>query len=422
MDQIIKQSWWSKNKKWTLIICFLLSVMAIILSLAFVDNPPVLEAQKLKTAKVEFGEFQEIVMANGNIEPKTTVLIDANEGGTIQEIRAEEGDLVAAGDILLVLTNEALMLDYMQRETQIVEQINNLRNTRINLHQNLRTTEDQLEDFKSQFEIVRRQFHIDSSLAASNVITKQTFEESLVNYKFLKEKVRILEKRRNDDHKYHGDQIKRIDNSIALMERNLELIREKLSEMSIKAPLSGQLNSFSLEQGQVLQQNQTVGRVDVPGKFWIRALADQHYLNRLNEGQGAVIEYDGQSYRLLVSKVLSTVENGQIEIYLDFESEAPEDLRRGQNFQVFVEVSAKNQALKLPKGSFFQSSGGQYVFVISEDGESAHKHSIQLGRQNPMYYEVSSGLSEGQEVIISSYESFKKAEEIRLSKNNLSTK
>lgn len=416
MDQIVKQSWWVKNKKWIWIASFFLVFGFSILGMAFKNNSPVLDYTKLKIAEVKFGEFQEIVLANGSVEPKTTVLIDANEGGTIREIKAEEGDRVNAGDVLLVLTNEAKMLDYMQRETQMVEQINNLRNTRINLHQNLRTTEDQLQEFKKQYAMAANQYIIDSSLISSDAIAPKTFLETEVNFTFLKNKIKVLENRRNDDYQYHGDQIHRIDKSIELMERNLELIREKLNEMSVKAPISGQLNSFNLEPGQVLQQNQTVGRVDVPGKFWIRALVDQHYLNRLNEGQGAQITYDGKTYRLMVSKVLSTIENGQIEIYLDFESEFPEDIRRGQNFQVFVEVSAKNQSLKLSRGAFFQSSGGQYVYVVSDNGKSAYRQTVQLGRQNPNYYAILEGLSEGQKVIVSSYESFKEADEIRLTK------
>lgn len=414
MDNLIEQTWWLKNKKLILIVSFFLSITTLILWFSFSNNQSIINTEKLRIGTVNYGEFQEIILANGTVEPKKTILIDANEGGTIKQINVEEGKIVTAGEVLLVLTNESLILDYMQRETQIVEQINNLRNTRINLHQNLRTTEDQLGEYNKQYTIAKNQYHIDSALASSNGLAKKIAKESFINFNFLQKKVSKLKKRKNDDKQYHNEQIKRIDHSITLMERNLELIRSKLNEINIKAPISGQLNSFNLETGQVLHQNQTVGRIDVPNQYWIKALVSQHYLSRIAEGQGAYIEYEDKTYRLNVSKVQSTVENGQIEIYLKFTQDVSSELRRGQNFQVFVEISAKNKAFMVPKGSFFQSSGGQFVFTISEDGKTAHKKSVQLGRQNPNFYEVISGLDEGDEVIISSYDSFKNEEDIKL--------
>ncbi len=418
MDKIIEQSWLAKKKNWIIAITIFLIAFLIVFLVASQDHIPEIDPITIRTGTIEHGDFQEIVIANGSVEPKVTVLIDAQEGGTVDNILVEEGELVKAGQVLILLSNENLVLEYMQRETQIVEQINNLQNTRINLHQNLYSTEDQLVDYSKQLAIAKKQYYIDSTLAKSNGISRKVLEESRINYDFLKTKVNTLTNRRNDHSKNHGKQIEGIDNSITLMERNLELIREKLNEISIKAPISGQLNSFNIEQGQVLQQNQAIGRVDVPNKYWIRALVDQHYLNRLNEGQSATISYDGETYNLFLSKVLSTVENGQIEVFLEFENDYPKDLRRGQNFQVHVEVSAKEKTLKLAKGAFFQSSGGQFVYVISEDGKSAYKQEVELGRQNPKYYEVKAGLSEGQKVITSSYESYKEYKEIRLKKNN----
>ena len=414
MDKVIKQNWLKRNRKWLTIGTTLFTFFGVVGWQYFSENIPAVHQNKMRVGIVEYGQFQEVVMGTGSVEPKTTVVIDANEGGTIKEIKAEEGDMVTAGDVLLTLTNESLMLEYMQRETQMVEQINNLRNTRINLHQNLRTTEDQLIDYGKQLVIARDQYYMDSVLVVNKGIAYKEFNESRVNFLFLKDKVTTLRKRINDDKQYHGDQIARIDNSIVLMERNLEMIREKLNEMSVKASISGQLNSFNLEIGQVLQANQTIGRVDVPGDFWLRAQVDQHYLNRLNVGQGAHIEYDGKTYDMKVSKVLSTIENGLIEIYLNFVTDLPENLRRGQNFQTHVQVSAKKETLKLPKGSFFQSSGGHFVYVVSGDEQTAHKTKVKLGRQNTDFYEVQSGLAEGDKVIISSYEHFKGAEKIEL--------
>lgn len=416
MDQIIKQNWWQRNKKLSLgIVIFVVSSFVTFWIYGY-DYVPEFDYSKLRIGNVLYGEFQEIVVANGSAEPKTTVLLDANEGGTVTDILVEEGELVSAGQILLLLSNDALTLDYMQRETQMVEQINNLRNTRINLRQNLRITEDQLDDFLKEFQLASEQYRIDSILADSEMISEQKYNESKVNYLYLRDKVISLRERNTEDHLYHGAQIGRIDNSISLMERNLELIRNKLSEMSIQAPISGQLNSFDIEPGQVLQSNQMIGRIDVPEIFWVKAIVDQHYLSRLNEGQRAKIVLDNKDYSIVVVKVFSTVENGQIEVFLEFDKNYPKGLRRGQNFQVYIEVSAKDQAIKLPKGAFYNSSAGKYVYIVSEDGRFAIKQKVALGRQNPNFYEVLGGLAEGQEVIISSYEGFKENDKIELIK------
>jgi len=414
MDRTIEISWFKKNQKWLITLGLVLMLLVAFLVLAFSGGDFELRRDKLRVGEVTYGDFQEIVMANGFIEPKRTVLIDAKEGGTVQDILVEDGQMVKAGDVLVVLTNEALMLDYMQRETQIVEQINNLRNTRINLDQNFRVTEDQLAEYSKELILAQKQYEIDSSLFAVNGIAQKAYEDSKTTFLFLKNKVKTLRSRKQQDKAYQYDQVGRIDHSINLMERNLEVIREKLNEMSIKAPISGQLSAFNLEPGEVLQRNSIVGRIDVPNNFWIRALVDQHYVNRIHVGQGGFITYSNQDFRVEVSKVQSIVENGQMEIYLDFNDSLPSDMMRGQNQQVFIEVSAKKEAHKIPKGSFFQSSGGKFVFVLSQDGSKAFKREVVLGRQNPQFYEVLEGLEEGEQVIISSYENYRELTEITI--------
>ncbi|NQX91499.1 MAG: HlyD family efflux transporter periplasmic adaptor subunit [Flavobacteriales bacterium] len=417
MDRVIERSWWSRKGKWVWLGLGLGGFILLLVWLSLSGRHLEVDLSKLKTSTVKYGDFQEVFIANGSAEPKMSVLFDAGEGGIIEEILVEEGQSVKAGDILFKLNNERLSLDYMQRETQMVEQINNLRNTRINLGQNTRLTEDQLDDFLLQFNSAENQFRIDSSLHMAGAIPDAEYFSSELNYEYLKDRVEVLEARQNSDQKYHKDQVSRIDRSIGLMERNLELIRAKLKEMSVKAPISGQLNSFSVELGQVLQPNQTIGRVDVPDVFWVRASIDQHYLSRLQVGQTGRIEYNRQSYDLQVSKVNSTIENGQIEVFLEFISEPPVDLRRGQRFQISVQVSAIKSANMLAKGAFYQSSGGQYVYVVDRESGTAHKQAVKLGTQNPQYYEVLEGIDEGQEVIISSYNTFEESDKLKFRNN-----
>lgn len=413
VDTVIHQSWIKRNR-WKLTVLVGLLLTGIILFWLSRPAAMVVEEDTLNIGTVTYGDFQEIIVAGGSVEPETSVLIDAKEGGTILAIKAEEGEMVKAGDVLVTLQNEALILDYMQRETQIVEQINNLRNTRIALEQNLRTVRDQLDDYQKEEWAAHRQYLSDSALFTIHGIARNEYLGSKESYEHLRSKSKLYSERLSRDKTYQQQQFQRIDASIGLMERNLDLIRSTIEEMSVKAPVSGQLNAFSLEVGQVLQRNESVGRVDVPGRLVIRALVDQHYLNRVRMGQMATIEYGGKTYDLSVKKVQTIVQNGQFELLLSFDSEVPENLRRGQSFQVRIAVSAQTKALMIPRGAFFQTSGGEHVYVLSGDGSEATKRSVSLGKQNPDFYEVVSGLEKGERVIVSSYDAFKGRENINI--------
>jgi len=413
LDKQIEQPWLQKHQ-WKLISAGgLLMVICLIIWLA-IPRGVVLSSETLRFGEVRFGDFQEIIVANGTVEPEKSVLIDAKEGGTILEIKTEEGQIVKAGDVLVTLQNESLILDYMQRETQIVEQINNLRNTRIALEQNIRSVQDQLDDVVKTTAGAQRKFISDSSLYATNGIARNDYMTSRDEYEYLSRRTATFAKRLQQDRRYQQVQFKRIDASIALMERNLEMIRSTIDEMSVKAPLGGQLNAFDLEVGQVLQRNASIGRIDVPGKFKIRALVDQHYLNRVATGQLATIEYEKKLFELQIDKVQTLVENGQFEVMLSFTDSIPEGIRRGQSFQVKIMISAQTKANMIPRGPHYQTSGGNYVYVVSEDGTYATKRAVSIGKQNPDYYEVTDGLEEGEQIIISSYDHFKDEDRITI--------
>jgi HlyD family secretion protein len=374
-----------------------------------------IEYKKAKVSVVEYGDFQEIILVNGSAESGSTVLVDAREGGVVKSIEKEEGAMVRAGDIIITLTNESVMLDFMQRETQLVEQINNLRNTRITLHQNQRRTEDQLIDFGNRLDLARQQYKIDSGLYWEEVIPQQQYFESRTNYVYFQRKVDTEKKRIAEDLRYQIQQINRIDASIKMMERNLTIIKKKLENLSIAAPKSGQLNSFNLELGQSLTRNQTIGRIDDPDNYIIQANIDQHYLPRISEGQSAFVKSGSERYGMVVNKVFPTITQGQFRIDLKFESDSlPGNLRRGQNFQVFIEGSALKKSVMIPRGSFYQSSGGQYVYVLDTASSIAAKRNVQLGAQNPDYYEVKSGLEAGEYILTSSYDAFKTHDEINV--------
>lgn len=388
-------------------------VLLLLMAMSGRESTYRVEADRVTVGEVIYDDFQDIISVQGTIEPLTTIQIDASEGGVVEEIFVEDGAQVEAGQPLIRLSNTSLTLDFMNRETQIVEQINNLRSTRISLDQTKRQVQEQLVDITYQLKEQQRQWKIDSALYAKEVIPEADFNASKASLHYLKQKRALLEERGKTDEAYRTSQLHNIDASVEMMERNLEAIRQNLENLTVKAPIAGQLNSFDHEIGQTKSMGERLGRVDVPGAYQVSAMVDQYYLNRLQVGQEAGVDVGGKVFRLSVSKVFPTVANNQFEIHLQFLSEVPENIRRGQNLQVKLELSAKAKAMMVPRGGFYQSTGGKYAFVLNESGE-AYKRAITLGSQNPTYIQVLEGLNAGERIITSSYDAFGEAERIVL--------
>ena len=383
------------------------------MALAGNDHAFRVESDSIKVGTVSFGEFQDVVSLNGVLEPGRTVHITALQGGRVEEIHVEDGAFVKAGERLLSLANSDLALDFMNRETQIIEQINNLRSTRIQLDQNKRQVQEQLLDVKYRYQEQVRTFAIDSSLYRQGAIPKGDLDASVNELIYLKGLIDLTRERSETDEAYRRMQLGRIDQSIELMERNLEAIRRSLDDLVITAPIAGQMSQFSHEVGESKVKGEGLGRIDVLDSFLVSAPVDQFYLNRVSIGQEAIADLNGRTYGLEVYKIFPAVENGQFEIHLRFTEEEIPNPRRGQNLRVRLSLSATEEALRIPKGGFYGSTGGRFVYVINKDG-LAEKREIELGAQNPEYYKVISGLEEGEQVILSSYESFGNSEIIEI--------
>lgn len=407
MDKKIQKSKWKNKKLWSAVGFVALIGFALFFILKGQESHLSVEASDLKVAEVIYDEFQEITVSNGVLEPEKSVWINANDGGNIQAIFAEEGQMVKAGDVLMVLANERITLDLMQRETQMVEQINNMRNIRITLNQNQRSTEDQLIDFSQQLKLSNHQYDLNNALLKKDAISQEEFYQINTEKSYLEQKVNVLKERIKTDSDYRKKQIERIDHSITLMNRNLSIIRNKLKELTITAPISGQLNYFDYEVGQMITANQNIGRIDKTERYVLRTQIDQHYIGRITEGIQAKIRINNASHTLQIYKIFPRIENGQFTVLLEFIDTPPESLRRGQSFQVQIELSAQRKSILIPKGGHYQSSGGQYVYVLSADGRQARKRNVKFGNKNPKYYEIKSGLEVGEKIITSNYEQFK---------------
>jgi HlyD family secretion protein len=375
-----------------------------------------IDSNAVKIGTVSFGAFQDVVSLNGVLEPGRTVHITALQGGRVEELVVEDGAFVEAGEILMRLANSDLALDFMNRETQIIEQINNLRSTRIQLEQNKRQVQEQLLDVKYRYQERVRTFAIDSNLYRQGAIPKGDLDASKNELMYLKGLIDLTRERLETDESYRRMQLGRIDQSIELMERNLDAIRRSLDDLVIKAPIAGQMSQFSHEIGETKQKGESLGRIDVLDSFLVSTPVDQFYLNRVSIGQEAIADLNGAEYGLEVYKIFPAVENGQFEIHLRFTDNEIPNPRRGQNIRVRLSLSAMEEALRIPKGGYYGSTGGRFVYVLDDEG-TARKREIELGAQNPEYYKVLSGLEEGEQVILSSYESFGDSETIKINTN-----
>lgn len=413
MDRKIEKKKWPLKKVVLLAAGVLLFTISIVFAIQSREVSFKVNKNKLTYGLAVYADFQDMVSFQGTVEPIRTIQLDAVEGGLVEEIYVENGSMVQKGQPLMRLSNTSLRLDFMNRETQIVEQINNLRSTRITLDQNKRQVQEQIVDLEYNLKEQERQFKVDSTLYLDSIISTNDFLASKANYIYLKEKKALLAERMNTDEAYRKSQLNRIDASVDMMERNLEAIRENLENLELKAPIDGQLNSFDHEIGQTKNRGENLGRIDQLGAFQISALVDQYYLNRMKVGQSAKATFSGKAFPMQVSKIFPTIINSQFETHLEFvDSLLPPNIRRGQNIQLRLELSATKKAIILPRGAFSQSNNGKYVYVV--DGDKAYKREVKLGSQNPEYIEVLEGLVEGEEIITSSYNSFGDAETIIL--------
>ncbi len=393
------------------VVVFSALLMAVYL-LTSVGGKYKVEGERLQFAEVFAGTFDDVIGIQGSVEPVQSFYLDAVEGGTVQEKYVEAGMMVEKDQPLLKLSNTNLMLDFMNRETQIVEQINNLRNTRMQMELNERTIKEQLLDIAFEKQKTKRQYTIDTSLYASRVIAIQEYEDSHDRYKYLREKQELLQQSFAKNEAYQNQQIQQIDLSIEMMERNLEAIRKNLENLTVKAAIAGQLTSFSAEIGESKVKGENLGRIDMLDDYIVRAQVDEHYLNRVKEGQQARFSQGGKTYWLSVNKVFPEVTNNQFAVEFSFTDTIPANARRGQTVGLRLALSNSVEAILVPRGSFYGSSGGKWVYVVNEDGTEAEKREVVLGRQNPDFIEVKEGLRPGDKIISSSYSTYENYQSI----------
>ncbi len=380
-------------------------------SSSFTTSRVRVEAAKITVGTVEKGLFREFIPVTGTVQPIQTVYLDALEGGTVKHRFVDDGHMVNAGEAVIELNNPQLHMDAINREAQLLDQQNNLRNTRLAMDQQTTRLRDDLLNLDKDLKRLERDAHVDARLVKDSLLAQNTFLSNKENLEYMREKRKLVAANVRSDSLFRLSQVGSITNNLELIDQNLAFLRENLRNLVIRAPIEGQLSGLSVEIGQTKQRGERIAQIDVLESFKVRARIPEHYVSRVGIGLVGTFTHAGKGHAVEVFKVYPEVSNGEFDVDLRFQAEKPTDIRRGQTFQVRLQLSEDMQAVMLPRGPFFQDSGGQWVYVVDAEG-NAVKRIVKLGRQNPDMYEVIEGLQVGDRVVTSRYNAFNDADEL----------
>jgi HlyD family secretion protein len=407
VDRKIEKKPLLKRKKfWYSAVGGAVFLLLIILILADTGSKLNVEKDKITISTVDEGEFQEFIPVSGTVLPKTTYYLDAILGGTVEQRYVEEGAMLKKGDKILKLSNPNVQLNALQNEAATYQQINEARNTRLQIEQNSIALQTQLVDANFNYINSKQVFNREKIMWEKKLVSQQEYEQVRDKYFHDEEQQKLTRQNFVQDSLLKLSQITQIASSIDRLQKNLELIRENIDNLTVRAPITGQLTSLNAETGQSKSPGDQLGQIDALDGFKVRADIDEFYIARVVKGLHATVEIDGKDFKLVVIKVFPEVKNGKFQVDMNFDGSVPDGIRRGQTLQIRLQLSERTKALLLARGGFYQKTGGQWVFVLNNSGTEAVKRSISLGRQNPDYFEVLSGLKPGDKVITSSYDNF----------------
>lgn len=390
----------------------LLMVCALVLLANGIGRSRVrVEAGRITVGEVSRGLFKEFIPITGTVLPIKSVFLDAVQGGRVEEVLLEDGQTVAAGTPILRLGNQQFQMDAINREAQLLDQQNNLRNTRLNMDQQTNTWRQQLAQLNYDLKQIERTWRFNEGMQGRGLVAEQEIARSREEYELVLERRRLLVANIRNDSLFRRTQEGQIVASLELIQDNLAFLRRTLASMTVVAPIAGTVSGLRAEIGQTIAQGSRIAQVDVLDALKVRARVPEHYVSRVYPGLAATFITAGREYQLKVSKVFPDVSNGEFDVDLFFEGEAPEAVKRGQSLQLRLQLSEAEEAVMMPRGPFFQDTGGQWVYVLDAGGKAA-KRSVKLGRQNPDKYEVLEGLQPGDRVVTSRYAAFNDAEEL----------
>ncbi|WP_425235074.1 efflux RND transporter periplasmic adaptor subunit [Ulvibacterium sp.] len=372
------------------------------------------EKDKLSIAEVTQGKFDDYITINGFVAPIATIYMDAYEGGRVEEKLIEEGAMVKKGDIILKLDNINLYEQILQSESGLALKQNDLRSTKLTFDSRQVEGRRNLATAQNDLTRTKRNYEQNKSLYEEELISQEDYLVSKENYELSQKQYEIVKVQTENDDELRNNSLPVLEADLNRMQKTLGMVYQRLDHLNVRAPADGQLGFLDAEIGQNISQGQRIGQINVLTDFKIEADIDEHYIDRVQRDLTAILERAGKEYPLRLRKVYPEVRNGKFKVDLVFTEEKPETIRTGQSYNIKLQLGESSDALLLPKGSFFQSTGGQWIFVVGNGGDEAIRRNIRIGKQNSRFYEVLEGLQDGENVITSNYDSFGEAERIVL--------
>jgi len=416
VDRVLPKKTWTQKRLLT--IAGIIGVTALLSGSYFLSprkGSLNVEAERLTISEVKHGSFQEFIPVNGIVMPLSTIYLDALEGGRVEEIYAEDGSVLKKGDAILRLSNTDLELSLVNQETQVFNLLTQMQISRNAAQKNTIDQLNRMADVEKEWKEAERLYLLNKTLYDQKAIGRQEFRQSQIAYDYQVKRKKLTEQVLKKDSLSTQQELEQGRQSYERTQNALQLMRKKVNDLVVRAPIGGQLTSLDAEVGQSKNQGNRLGQIDVLSGFKVRAEIDEHYLSRIYSGLSGDFNFDDKLYKLKIVKVFTQVNNGRFQVDLKFEGSVPKGIRRGQTLQVRLALSDETQALLLPRGGFYQQTGGNWIFKLSSDGKKAYRTGIQLGRQNPDYYEATDGLKAGDKVITSGYENYGESEELTIS-------
>ncbi len=417
MDRVLAKKKWGKKRILTL--AAVLGVISLAAaSYYFTSGKSRLnvDTERITISEVKSGPFQETIPVNGVVLPITSIYLDAVEGGRVEEKYVDDGATMKKGEPILRLSNTDLELSLVNQETSVYNLLTQMQISQNAARQNTIGKLNQGTDVESQFKEAERIYKLNKQLYDQKVIGLQEFKQSENNYNYQLEKKRLADQVLKQDSISVRQEVNQAKQSYERTQNALDVMRKKVGDLIVRAPVDGQLTSLDAEIGQSKNKGERLGQIDVLSGFKVRVDIDEHYISRIYTGLLGGFTLAGKDYKLKIKKVYTQVTNGRFQVDMEFEGEVPQGIRRGQTLQIRLAFSDEVQALQVAKGGFYQQTGGNWIFKVSDDGKTAYKADIQLGRQNPDYYEVLEGLKPGDKVVTSSYENYGTMQELVLKK------
>lgn len=376
--------------------------------LVFGDHSSSLKVDRrmLTIGTAQRGQFNDNVSVNGSVLPITTVQISPLESGNVDTKVVEEGAMVRKGDVIIKLTNPQLNMEILNSEANLAYQENELRNTRVSMEQEKLNLQQERLQVEMSLTRARRKYEQCEALEKENLISHEEYLQAKEDYELTVQQKELVYERQQQDSTFRSHQVENMEISLESMKRNMQLIRQRVDNLNVRANIDGELGQLDVVLGQYVNAGTKVGQINDLSDYKIEAMIDEHYIDRVRPGLEGSFERQGKQFGLVVKTVFPEVRDGQFRIWCYLTGERPDNIRSGQTYFVNLQLGQPSEAIIIPRGAFYSTSGGNWIYVLSPDGDKAYRRPVKIGRQNPEYYEVLDGLDDGEQVIVSSYETY----------------